>query len=110
GIIKIVLLAAPCLAYYESISEAFLKGDPLSPTKAAVKILVWLYLYPLYIYFNFSGYCDIVIAGASLFGITMPENFDSPFLARNLIDYWTRFHKTLGFWIRDYVFTPLFRT
>jgi D-alanyl-lipoteichoic acid acyltransferase DltB (MBOAT superfamily) len=109
GIIKIVLLAAPCLAYYESISEGFLKETPYSRVTAAVKILIWLYLYPLYIYFNFSGYCDIVIAGASLFGIGMPENFDSPFLARNLIDYWTRFHKTLGFWIRDYVFTPLYR-
>ena len=67
-----MLLAAPCLAYYESISEGFLNGAPHTPARAAAKILIWLYLYPLYIYFNFSGYCDIVIAGASMFGIAMP--------------------------------------
>jgi alginate O-acetyltransferase complex protein AlgI len=39
----------------------------------------------------------------------LPENFDQPYLARNVIDYWTRFHRTLGFWIRDYVFLPLYK-
>src|SRR5439155_1501409 len=76
--------------------------------KASVKFLLMFYLYPAYIYFNFSGYCDIVIGGASLFGIQMPENFNAPCLSRNLIEYWTRFHMTLGVWIRDYVFTPLY--
>jgi D-alanyl-lipoteichoic acid acyltransferase DltB (MBOAT superfamily) len=61
-------------------------------------------------YFNFSGYCDAMIAAAGLFGIRMPENFDYPFLSRNMIDYWTRWHMTLGFWIRDYIFTPLYMT
>ena len=50
-----------------------------------------------------------MIAGASLVGIELPENFDRPYLARNVIDYWTRWHRTLGFWIRDYLFLPLYK-
>ena len=110
GVIKVSILSAGCLAYYNYISSAFL-NDSYQPTwKALVKFALIFYLYPAYVYFNFSGYCDIVIAGASLFGIRMPENFGYPFLARNMIEYWTRWHRTLGFWIRDYVFTPLYMT
>ena len=68
------------------------------------------YLYPLYIYSNFSGYCDIVIAGAALLGIKLPENFDRPYLSRNILDFWTRWHRTLGLWIRDYLFTPMYKS
>jgi len=64
----------------------------------------------LYLYFNFSGFCDIVIAMAALIGIDVKENFDSPFLARNLRDYWTRWHITLGDVCNALVFTPLSQT
>jgi len=67
-----------------------------------------LYLFPAYVYFNFAGYCDIVIAGAALAGLRLPENFQRPYLARNMIDFWTRWHRSLTFWIRDYVFTPAY--
>lgn len=67
------------------------------------------YGFPVYLYFNFSGYCDVVIALASMVGITMPENFNQPYLARNVIDYWNRWHMTLTHWIRDYIFTPLYK-
>jgi D-alanyl-lipoteichoic acid acyltransferase DltB (MBOAT superfamily) len=77
--------------------------------KALARFATVFYGYPVYLYFNFSGYCDIVIASAALLGITMPENFDRPYLSRNMIDYWTRFHRTLGFWIRDYLFTPMYK-
>jgi D-alanyl-lipoteichoic acid acyltransferase DltB (MBOAT superfamily) len=70
--------------------------------------LLRFYFFPAFVYFNFTGYCDIVIGGAALFGIRVPENFDRPYLARNMIDYWTRWHRTLSFWIRDYIFTPLY--
>ncbi len=66
------------------------------------------YFYPAYVYFNFAGYCDIVIGGASLAGLRIPENFDRPYLARSLIDFWTRWHRSLTFWIRDYIFTPTY--
>ena len=108
GVIKVSVLSAACLAYYDSFSGAFL-NDSYQPTwKASVKLALIFYLYPAYVYFNFFGYCDIVIAGASLFGLRMPENFDYPFFARNMIEFWTRWHRTLGFWIRDYMFTPIY--
>jgi D-alanyl-lipoteichoic acid acyltransferase DltB (MBOAT superfamily) len=50
-----------------------------------------------------------VIAVASFLGMKLPENFDQPYLSRNVIDFWTRFHRTLGFWIRDYLFLPLYK-
>ncbi len=67
------------------------------------------YVYPAYIYFNFSGYCDVVIAGAAFVGLELPENFNRPYLSRNAIDFWSRWHMTLTHWIRDYVFTPLYK-
>jgi D-alanyl-lipoteichoic acid acyltransferase DltB (MBOAT superfamily) len=73
----------------------------------AIDFAVLFYGYFIFIYINFSGYCDMVIAGGGLFGLRIPENFNSPFLARNMIDYWNRWHMTLSQWIRDYVFTPL---
>jgi D-alanyl-lipoteichoic acid acyltransferase DltB (MBOAT superfamily) len=76
---------------------------------ALVKFVLMMYCYLFYMYFNFSGYCDIVIAGASLVGIRLPENFNWPFLSRNLLEYWSRWHITLGLWIRDYLFTPIYK-
>jgi D-alanyl-lipoteichoic acid acyltransferase DltB (MBOAT superfamily) len=107
GVIKVTALAPPCLAAYKSLSENYVAST--SGWKAAAQFLLLLYLFPAYMYFNFSGYCDMVIAGASLVGMKMPENFNYPFLSRNLGDFWTRWHRTLGFWIRDYLFTPLFK-
>jgi len=71
--------------------------------------IVMFYAFPAYLYFNFSGYCDIVIGGARLIGLKMPENFDRPYIARNMLDYWNRFHRTLSHWIRDYIFMPLYK-
>jgi len=72
---------------------------------------MWLlvYAYAFRIYFDFAGYSDIAIGLGILFGINLPENFDRPYLARNMIEFWTRQHITLGLWIRDYLFIPLYR-
>jgi D-alanyl-lipoteichoic acid acyltransferase DltB (MBOAT superfamily) len=109
GVIKITVIAAVCLNYFETYADELAGPAGAYFAAAYPKLVLLFYLYPAYIYFNFSGYCDIVIAGAWLFGIRMPENFHFPFLSRNLIDYWTRFHATLGLWIRDYVFTPMYK-
>jgi D-alanyl-lipoteichoic acid acyltransferase DltB (MBOAT superfamily) len=61
----------------------------------------------LYLYLNFSGWCDMAIGAAGLVGIPVAENFDHPFLARNIQEYWTRWHMTLTGYMRDVVFTPL---
>jgi membrane protein involved in D-alanine export len=63
--------------------------------------------YYLFLYFNFSGACDAAIGIAGLAGIPVPENFDSPLAARNLRDFWNRWHITLGEYMRDIVFAPL---
>jgi D-alanyl-lipoteichoic acid acyltransferase DltB (MBOAT superfamily) len=61
----------------------------------------------LYLYCNFSGFCDMAIGAAALIGIPVPENFDNPFAARNVKDFWNRWHITLSTWMRDVVFSPL---
>jgi D-alanyl-lipoteichoic acid acyltransferase DltB (MBOAT superfamily) len=65
------------------------------------------YLFPLYIYVNFSGYCDVVIGFGKLGRIELPENFDHPYLATNIQAYWQRWHLTFSHWIRNYLFFPL---
>jgi D-alanyl-lipoteichoic acid acyltransferase DltB (MBOAT superfamily) len=67
------------------------------------------YLYPLYLYFNFSGYTDVAIGGAGLLGYRLPENFNRPFRARNVVDFWDRWHISLTRWIRDYVFMTSYK-
>lgn len=78
-------------------------GAPLSGAD------VWLLLvgYGFQLFFDFAGYSRIVIGIARLFGIVLPENFRRPFLAATPSVFWTRWHMTLSFWIRDYVFMPL---
>jgi len=68
---------------------------------------VAMLFYYLYLYLNFSGFCDMAIGAAALIGIPVPENFDNPFAARNVKDFWNRWHITLSTWMRDVVFSPL---
>jgi len=65
------------------------------------------YGYTLQLYFDFSGYTDIVIGIACLLGFSILPNFNKPFLAMNVTDFWRRWHITLSTWLRDYLFTPL---
>jgi len=64
-------------------------------------------LYPLFLYSNFSGYIDIVIALARLMRVQLPENFDRPFSASSVLEFWTRWHMTLSNWFKVYVYNPL---
>jgi D-alanyl-lipoteichoic acid acyltransferase DltB (MBOAT superfamily) len=63
--------------------------------------------YAVQIYCDFSGYTDIAIGLALLLGIRFPVNFDAPYTARNLQDFWRRWHITLSRWLRDYLYIPL---
>jgi hypothetical protein len=65
------------------------------------------YLYPIQLYADFSGLADIAIGIGLLFGLRGPENFDAPFSASSISEYWRRWHMTLTSWLRDYVFLPL---
>ena len=64
-------------------------------------------IYPLYLYFNFSGYVDVVIGVARFFRIVLPENFNRPFSSENFIIFWSRWHITLSNWLKTYVYNPL---
>lgn len=69
--------------------------------------LLALYAFTLQIYGDFSGYSDIAIGVAQLMGFRMPENFDRPYQARGVGEFWRRWHMTLSTWLRDYLFFPL---
>jgi alginate O-acetyltransferase complex protein AlgI len=112
GIIKVILICEAFHSGYNSLLDDLESATAIPPRGwwALAKLVLMLYCYLFYLYTNFSGYCDVVIAAASLVGLRIPENFNYPFLARNILDYWTRWHVTLGLWIRDYLFTPFYKT
>ena len=66
--------------------------------------------YTMQLYFDFSGYSDMAIGLGHMFNIKIPKNFNSPFKARNIIDFWNRWHITLSQFITTYIFTPMFRS
>ena len=63
--------------------------------------------YTFQLYFDFSGYSDMAIGGARMFGIRLPLNFNSPYKATNIIEFWRRWHMTLSRFLRDYLYIPL---
>ena len=64
-------------------------------------------LYAIRLYADFTGGIDMALGVGELFGVVLPENFDRPYLSKNIEEYWTRWHMTMGSWFRDYVFYPL---
>jgi len=71
------------------------------------QLFIAIYLYTLYIFLDFSGYTDLARGTSLLMGINLPENFKSPYLSKNLREFWRRWHITLYEWIRDYVYIKL---
>jgi alginate O-acetyltransferase complex protein AlgI len=63
--------------------------------------------YTFQIYFDFSGYSDMAIGLARMMGFRLPENFNFPYVSQSITEFWRRWHMTLSFWFRDYVFLPL---
>jgi len=72
-------------------------------------VLIDMYAYYLYLFFDFAGYSSMAIGTGKMMGITVPENFIKPFLARNPKQFWQSFHKTLGAWLKDYFFMPFYK-
>ena len=70
-------------------------------------IVLQLVAYTWKMYFDFSGYSDIAIGSAKLFGIVVPENFNWPYFSRNIVEFWRRWHISLMSWLESYVFVPL---
>jgi alginate O-acetyltransferase complex protein AlgI len=76
---------------------------------AVWQIMLGLYAYALYFYFDFSGYTDLAIGSARLLGFHLPENFNLPFLKKNIQQLWANWHMSLTGWLTDYVYWPLVR-
>lgn len=72
-----------------------------------LQVLLAIPAFSAQIYCDFSGYTDMAIGVALMLGVQLPHNFDRPYAATSLIDFWRRWHKTLSFWFRDYVYIPL---
>jgi D-alanyl-lipoteichoic acid acyltransferase DltB (MBOAT superfamily) len=84
--------------------------DPVFASPRSFKswdLLVAAYAFAVQIYSDFSGYTDIAIGCSLLLGIKFPENFDRPYTAATLQDFWRRWHMTLSRWLRDYLYIPL---
>ena len=79
------------------------------PSSALTPVYAWTgaICYALQIYFDFSGYTDLALGLALLFGFALPENFNHPYMADSVTDFWRRWHMSLSSWFRDYVYIPL---
>lgn len=99
GLVKKLVFADPIAAVVDSAYTA----DPLSAPSA----LMAIYGFSMQIYCDFSGYTDMAIGLAVLMGVRLPNNFLRPYGASSLIDFWRRWHITLSFWLRDYLYIPL---
>lgn len=74
---------------------------------SSLEIIFALFMYSVQIYADFSGYTHIARGTAKLFGIELVKNFDQPYFAKNMTDFWRRWHISLSTWLRDYLFLPL---
>jgi alginate O-acetyltransferase complex protein AlgI len=101
GLFKKVVIANYLAA--NIVDEVFAAPEQHS----SLEILIAVYAYAVQIYADFSGYTDIAIGVALLLGFRFPQNFDGPYTAVSLQDFWRRWHMTLSRWLRDYVYIPL---
>jgi alginate O-acetyltransferase complex protein AlgI len=103
GLAKKLLLADKFGEYAEPVFAA--AGTGIQPE--FIEAWTGALAYTLQLYFDFSGYSDMAIGLSILFGIKLPVNFDSPYKAENIIDFWRRWHMTLSQFLRDYLYIPL---
>ena len=100
GLFKKVCLADTCARFADPVFAAPAAYDGWS-------LWVATYAFTLQIYFDFSAYSEIARGSARLFGVDLMRNFDQPYLARNIAEFWRRWHISLSTWFRDYVYLPL---
>ena len=100
GFFKKIVIADNCGIYVDSVWNDYTSQSSATLLLAAV-------LFSMQIYADFSGYSDIAIGTARLFGIRLSDNFNSPYFAQNIADFWRRWHISLTSWFRDYVYIPL---
>ncbi len=103
GLAKKVFLGDPLAEYVNPVFQAAADGEAVTVLQAWQATLG----FALQIYFDFSGYTDMALGLALMFGIVLPQNFDAPYRATSLRDFWRRWHMTLSRFLRDYLYIPL---
>ena len=104
GFFKVYIVSAVLSMAHGSQLAAFASADTASKIVHGAALTA---IYPIYLYFNFSGYTDFVIGVGRLLHIELPENFDHPFRSANFITFWSRWHMSLSNWLKTYVYNPL---
>ena len=103
GLFKKVVIA-------DSFAVWATKGFDVAPTLNMIEAWITSLSYTFQLYFDFSGYMDMAIGAALLFNIRLPQNFNSPYKATGMIDFWKRWHITLTNFITTYIYTPIIRS
>ncbi len=100
GLFKKVIIA-------DTLAKAAIYGFDTAPTLSLIEAWVTSLSYTLQLYFDFSGYTDMAIGAALMFNIQLPINFNSPYKALSIQDFWRRWHMTLSRFLREYIYIPL---
>lgn len=100
GYFKKLVVAGSLISTVDSVFDQ-------SGSYVGLVFLIATFMFAIQIYCDFSGYSDIAIGTAMLFGITLPDNFRSPYFSRSIKEFWSRWHISLSTWFRDYVYIPL---
>lgn len=100
GLIKKLILADYISPYIDGIFNSI-------HTASGIQLLMACLLYPVELYGDFSGYTDIALGGACMSGFKLSPNFNRPFIAQTTAEFWRRWHMSLSFWVRDYLYLPL---
>lgn len=100
GLIKKLILADYISPYIDGIFNSI-------HTASGIQLLMACLLYPVELYGDFSGYTDIALGGACMLGFKLSPNFNRPFIAQATAEFWRRWHMSLSFWVKDYLYLPL---
>ena len=100
GLFKKIVVADNCAKYVDQVWATY-------DTQSGSTLLLAAILFTFQIYGDFSGYSDIAIGTAKLFGIKLMRNFNNPYFSRDIAEFWRRWHISLTSWFRDYVYIPL---
>ncbi len=100
GLLKKIVIADNCAEYVNIVFEN-------SNSMSSSTLLLGLFFFSIQIYCDFSGYSDIAIGVARLFGFDLMQNFSYPYFSRNINEFWKRWHISLSTWFKDYIYIPL---
>ena len=103
GLARKALVAGPLAGVSAAAFSVTDDGGGLTAASAWIGI----YAYTLQIYFDFAGYCDMAVGIGRMLGFRFPENFDAPYIARDMGEFWRRWHITLGAFMKEYLYIPL---